>query len=61
MLVIGSSIIPAIRKLFGHRSAIMKYYKCKKCNIYSEKYTKTYYEGDHNYEISIAESYRKYV
>jgi hypothetical protein len=60
-LIVESSDIPATRKLFGHRSAIMKCNRCKKHSTYSEKYRKTHYGGDHNYKISIAESHRKYV
>src|SRR6266542_946489 len=60
-LIVGSSDIPATQKLFGHRSAVIKYHWCKKHSIYSEKYRKTHYEGDHNYEISTTESHRKYA
>src|SRR6266542_5712639 len=48
-LIVGSSDIPATRKLFGHGSAVMKCHRCKKRSIYSEKYRKTHYGGDHNY------------
>ena len=60
-LIVGSSDIPATRKLFGHGSAVMKCHRCEKRSIYSEEYNKTHYGGDHNYEISTAESHRKYA
>ena len=60
-LIVGSSDIPATRKLFGHGSAVMKCHRCEKRSIYSEEYNKTHYGGDHNYEISTAESHKKYA
>jgi hypothetical protein len=39
----------------------MKCNKCEKHSTYSEKYRKTHYGEDHNYEISTAESHRKYA
>jgi hypothetical protein len=60
-LIVGSSDIPATRKLFGHGSAVMKCHRCKKHSTYSEEYKKTHYGGDQNYEISTAESHRKYA
>lgn len=60
-LIVGSSDIPATRKLFGHGSAVMKCHKCEKRSIYSEEYKKTHYGGDHTYEISTAESHRKHA
>jgi hypothetical protein len=61
VLIVGSSDISATQKLFGHGSAVMKCNRCEKRSIYSEKYRKTHYGGDHNYEISTAESHRKYA
>ncbi|PKY56565.1 hypothetical protein RhiirA4_476956 [Rhizophagus irregularis] len=60
-LIVGSSDISATRKLFGHGSAVMKCHRCEKHSIYSEKYRKTHYGGDHNYEIITTESHRKYA
>jgi hypothetical protein len=61
-LIVGSSDIPATRKLFGHGSAAMKCHRCEKRSIYSEEYKKTHYGGgDHTYEISTAESHRRYA
>src|ERR1044072_6222379 len=42
-LIVGSSDIPATRKLFGHGSAVMKCHRCEKHSTYSEKYRKTHY------------------
>jgi predicted metal-dependent phosphoesterase TrpH len=53
--------IPATQKLFGHGSAVIKCNRCEKHSTYSEKYKKTYYGEDHNYEISTTESHRKYA
>jgi hypothetical protein len=60
-LIVGSSDIPATRKLFGHGSAVMKCHRCEKRSTYSTDYKKTHYGGDHNYEISTVESHRKYA
>ncbi|GBB97393.1 hypothetical protein RclHR1_29870001 [Rhizophagus clarus] len=60
-LIIGSSDILTTRKLFGHGSAVMKCHKCEKRSIYSQEYKKTHYEGEHTYEISTAESHRRYA
>jgi len=60
-LIVGSSDIPATRKLFGHGAAAMKCNRCEKRSTYSEEYSKNHYGGDHNYEISTAESHRKYA
>ncbi|GET63664.1 hypothetical protein GLOIN_2v1763250 [Rhizophagus irregularis DAOM 181602=DAOM 197198] len=45
-LIVGSSDIPATRK---------------KRSFYSEEYRKNHYGGDHNYELSNAESHRKHA
>jgi Transposase family tnp2 len=42
-LIIGSSDTPATQKLFGHRSAVMKCYRCDKRNTYSHEYKKSHY------------------
>ena len=44
-LIIGSSDIPATRKLFGHGSAVMKCHRCEKRSTYSHEYKKTHYGG----------------
>jgi hypothetical protein len=49
-LIVGSSDIPATRKLFGHGSAVMKCHRCEKRSIYSEKYKKTHYGGMQDYD-----------
>jgi hypothetical protein len=49
-LIVGSSDIPATRKLFGHGSAVMKCHRCEKHSIYSEKYKKTHYGGMQDYD-----------
>ncbi|EXX52546.1 hypothetical protein RirG_252060 [Rhizophagus irregularis DAOM 197198w] len=43
-LIVGSSDIPATRKLFIHKSAVMKCHRYKKCSTYSREYKKTHYE-----------------
>ncbi|GET64607.1 hypothetical protein GLOIN_2v1848891 [Rhizophagus irregularis DAOM 181602=DAOM 197198] len=48
-LIVGSSDIPATRKLFGHRSAVMKCYRCDKRTTYSEEFRKTHYGGMQDY------------
>ncbi|CAB5391212.1 unnamed protein product [Rhizophagus irregularis] len=60
-LIVGSSDIPATRKIFGHESAVMKYHRCEKRNIYSQEYKKTHYGGEHTYKISTAESHKRYA
>ena len=42
-LIVGSSDIPATRKLFGHGSAVMKCHRCEKRSTYSDEYKKTHY------------------
>ena len=59
MLIVRSSDIPATRKLFRHGAAAMKCHRCEKRSTYSEEYSKNHYGGDHNYEISTAESHRR--
>jgi hypothetical protein len=49
-LIVGSSDIPATRKLFGHGSAVMKCHRCEKRSVYSEDYKKTHYGGMDDYE-----------
>src|ERR1044072_3995556 len=44
-LIIGSSDTLVTRKLFGHRSAVMKCNRCEKCSTYSADYKKNYYGG----------------
>ncbi|GET58089.1 uncharacterized protein LOC107356306 [Rhizophagus irregularis DAOM 181602=DAOM 197198] len=60
-LIVGSSDIPATRKLFGHGSALMKCHRCEKRSVYSEEYRKNHYGGVHTYELSNAESHRKHA
>ena len=48
-LIIGSSDTSATQKLFGHDSAVIKYYRCEKHSIYSEVYKKTHYRGMQDY------------
>jgi hypothetical protein len=55
-IIVGSSDIPATRKLFGHGSAVMKCHRCPKRSRYSEKFKKTHYGGMHDYEQWITES-----
>jgi hypothetical protein len=55
-IIVGSSDIPATRKLFGHGSAVMKCHRCPKRSRYSEKFKKTHYGGMHDYEQWISES-----
>ena len=45
--------------MFGHGSAAIKCNRCEKCSTYSEEYSKNHYGGDHNYEISTAESHKR--
>jgi hypothetical protein len=54
-IIVGSSDIPATRKLFGHGSAVMKCHRCPKRSQYSEKFRKTHYGGMHDYEQWITE------
>src|SRR2546429_4000735 len=49
-LIIGSSDTPVTQKLFGHRSAVMKCYRCEKRSTYSDEYKKTHYGGMENYD-----------
>ena len=49
-LIIGSSDTPATRKLFGHRSAVMKCHRCEKRSTYSESYRKTHYGRMHEHD-----------
>src|SRR5919108_3861567 len=53
-LIIGSSDIPASRKLFGHGSAIKKCHRCPVRSKYNKKYKKNYYRdiGDYKNWIS---------
>ena len=60
-LIIGSSDTPATRKLFGQGAAAMKCNRCEKRSTYSGDYKKTHYGGMQDYEISTAESHRKYA
>jgi hypothetical protein len=55
-IIIGSSDIPATRKLFGHGSAVMKCHRCPKRSRYSEEFRKTHYGGMRDYEQWITES-----
>jgi hypothetical protein len=55
-IIVGSSDIPATRKLFGHGSAVMKCHRCPKRSRYSEKFQKTHYGGMYDYEQWITES-----
>jgi hypothetical protein len=48
-LIVGSSDIPATRKLFGHGSAAMKCNRCEKRGTYSREYKKTHYGGMQDY------------
>ncbi|GBC14972.2 hypothetical protein GLOIN_2v1474510 [Rhizophagus irregularis DAOM 181602=DAOM 197198] len=48
-LIVGSSDIPATRKLFGHGSAAMKCNRCEKRSTYSREYKKTHYGGMQDY------------
>ena len=48
-LIVGSSDIPATRKLFGHGSAVMKCHRCEKRSTYSREYKKTHYGGMQDY------------
>ena len=49
-LIVGSSDIPATRKLFGHGSAVMKCHRCEKRSTYSHDYKKTHYGGMEEYD-----------
>jgi hypothetical protein len=49
-LIVGSSDIPATRKLFGHGSAVMKCHRCEKRSTYSHEYRKTHYGGMEEYD-----------
>ncbi len=49
-LIVGSSDIPATRKLFGHGSAVMKCHRCEKRSTYSHEYKKTHYGGMEEYD-----------
>ena len=49
-LIVGSSDIPATRKLFGHGSAVMKCHRCEKRSTYSHDYKKTHYGGMEDYD-----------
>ena len=49
-LIVGSSDIPATRKLFGHGSAVMKCHRCEKRSTYSHDYRKTHYGGMEDYD-----------
>ena len=49
-LIIRSSDIPVIWKLFGHDSAVMKCYRCEKHSTYSKVYKKTHYKGMQDYD-----------
>ncbi|CAB5355039.1 unnamed protein product [Rhizophagus irregularis] len=60
-VIVGSSDIPATRKLFGHESALMKCHRCEKRSVYSEEYRKNHYRGVHTYELSNAKSHRKHA
>ncbi|PKY31903.1 hypothetical protein RhiirB3_449739 [Rhizophagus irregularis] len=42
-LIVGSSDIPATRKLFGHESVVMKCHKYEKRSTYNREYKKTHY------------------
>ena len=66
VLIIRSSDIPATRKLFKHRSAVMKCHRCEKCSTYSHEYRKTHYGRMEEYDewmIRLADPllHRQYV
>ncbi|CAG8801576.1 24705_t:CDS:2, partial [Dentiscutata erythropus] len=54
-IIVGSSDIPATRKLFGHGSAVMKCHRCPKRSRYSETFKKTHYGGMQDYEQWLSE------
>ena len=55
-LIIGSSDIPASRKLFGHGSAIKKCHRCPVRSKYNNEYKKNYYGDIGDYKNWISQS-----
>ena len=54
-VIIGSSDIPATRKLFGHASALKKCHRCPIRSRYSKEYKKNHYERIDNYQTWITQ------